>query len=125
MSALGRIRGSRLLVALLATLLVLPAGLILATARASAATPPTLNLRVLLDRRGRRQPSDATTAAWAKALASEGVPYTEVDATGAAGSETVSLPALSSGSTANFNGDRDRGLAQQLRRRSTDRPFLL
>ncbi len=103
MSALGRIPGSRLLVALLATLLVLPAGLILATAGASAATPPTINLRVLLIG-GIGGSADSTTAAWAKALASEGVPYTEVDATGAAGSETVSLPALSSGSTANFNG---------------------
>ncbi len=47
---------------------------------------------------------DPTTAAWPAALASEGVPYTEADATGGLGSETVTLPTLSSGTTGNFNG---------------------
>ncbi|HEY3943029.1 MAG TPA: hypothetical protein VGL60_11175, partial [Acidimicrobiales bacterium] len=37
---------------------------------------------------------DPVTGAWASTLSSEGVAYTEVDATGALGSETVSLPAL-------------------------------
>ena len=32
------------------------------------------------------------------------MPYTEVDATGTLRSETVTLPALSSGTTGNFNG---------------------
>ena len=59
---------------------------------AAAATPPTLNLKVLLIGQG---PTDVTTAAWAAALKSEGVPFTEVDASGALASETITLPALS------------------------------
>ena len=70
-------------------------------APASAATAPTLDLKVLLVGSGS---TDPTTAAWASALAEQGVPYTEVDATGTSGSWTVSLPALSSGTTGNFNG---------------------
>jgi hypothetical protein len=72
-----------------------------AAAPASAATAPTLNLRVLLIGEGS---SDVTTAAWQAALTSEGVPYTLVTATGTAPNETVSLPALSSGTTGNYNG---------------------
>jgi hypothetical protein len=68
---------------------------------ASAAAPPTLNLKVLLIGEGS---ADVTTAAWQAALTSEGVPYTLVTATGSAPNETVSLPALSSGSTGNYNG---------------------
>jgi hypothetical protein len=68
---------------------------------ASAATPPTLDLKVLLIGDG---PADPTTGAWEAALTSEGVPYTEATATGSIGSETVTLPALTSGSTGNFNG---------------------
>ena len=68
---------------------------------ASAATAPTLDLKVLLIGSGS---SDPTTAAWESALATEGVPYTEVDAAGTSGSWTVTLPALSSGTTGNFNG---------------------
>ena len=48
---------------------------------AAAATAPQLNLKVLLIGEGA---SDPTTAAWESALTSEGVPYTEVDATGTA-----------------------------------------
>jgi len=48
--------------------------------------------------------ADPTTAAWASALSTEGVAYTEVDANGSAGSETVALPALSSGTHGYFNG---------------------
>ena len=70
-------------------------------ATASAATPPTLTMKVLLIGEGS---SDVTTAAWQAALTSEGVPYTLVTATGTAPSETVALPALSSGSTGNYNG---------------------
>jgi hypothetical protein len=68
---------------------------------AGAAAPVTLNLNVLLIGTGS---SDPTTAAWAAALTSEGVAYTEVTATGAYGAETVTLPTLSSGSVGNFNG---------------------
>jgi Putative Ig domain len=75
---------------------------------ASAASPPTLNLKVLLIGEGTstngENSTDVTTAAWEAALTGEGVPYTEVDATGTTGSETVSLPALSSGNTGNYNG---------------------
>ena len=68
---------------------------------ASAATAPTLNLKILLIGSGS---ADVTTAAWESALKSEGVAYTEVTATGTSPSETVTLPALSSGSTGNYNG---------------------
>ncbi len=68
---------------------------------AMAAAPPTVNLRVLLIGEGS---ADPTTAAWQAALTSEGVPFTLVSAAGSAPSETVSLPALSSGGTGNFNG---------------------
>jgi len=64
---------------------------------ASAATPPTLNLNVLLI-------GGATTAAWQSALSSEGVAYTLVTPSGAYGSQTMTLPTLSSGTTANFDG---------------------
>jgi len=67
----------------------------------AAATPPTLSLKVLLIGSGS---ADPTTGAWEAALSSEGVAYTEVTAAGTAPSETVSLPALSSGTTGNFNG---------------------
>jgi hypothetical protein len=60
-----------------------------------------VNLRVLLVGGGS---SDPTTVAWATTLQSEGVPYTEVDGAGALGSETVTLPALTSGSTGLYNG---------------------
>lgn len=68
---------------------------------ASAAGPPTLDLRVLLIGEGS---ADPTTAAWQAALTSEGVPFTLVTASGSAPSETVNLPALSSGGTGNYNG---------------------
>ena len=68
---------------------------------ASAASPPTLDLNVLLVGNGS---SDPTTAAWQSALSTQGVPYTLATATGTYGSETVTLPALSSGTTGNFNG---------------------
>jgi len=84
---------------------VLAGGALAATAgpgtAASAATPPQLSLRILLIGEGS---ADVTTAAWQAALSSEGVPYTLVTASGTAPDETVSLPALSSGTTGNFNG---------------------
>ncbi|GAA1936693.1 putative Ig domain-containing protein [Kitasatospora viridis] len=71
----------------------------------SAATPavmsPQVDLRVLLIGGGS---TDPTTTAWQNALATEGVPYTLVNASGAIGSETVTLPSLSTGSHAYFNG---------------------
>ena len=60
-------------------------------ATAATATPPTLNLKVLLIGSGS---ADPTTAAWAAALASEGVPYTEATRRAPLGSETVTLPTL-------------------------------
>src|ERR1039458_1962130 len=60
----------------------------------------TLDLRALLIGEG---PSDVTTAAWESALTTEGVPYTEVDATGTSPAQTVVLTTLSSGTTGYFN----------------------
>jgi hypothetical protein len=84
---------------------VLMVGGLAATAGAGVAaadtTPQTLNLKVLLIGEGS---SDPTTSAWASALSREGVPFDEVDASGAVPSETVNLPPLSSGSTGNYNG---------------------
>ena len=83
---------------------ILMVGGLAATAGAgasAAATPPQLDLKILLIGEGS---ADVTTAAWQAALDSEGVPYTLVTASGTAPSETVSLPALSSGSTGNYNG---------------------
>ena len=68
---------------------------------AAAAAPATLDLNVLLIGTG---PTDPTTAAWQSALSSEGVAYTLATATGSYGSETVTLPALTTGSVGNFNG---------------------
>ena len=60
-----------------------------------------MNLKVLLIGEGS---ADVTTSAWQAELTSEGVPYTLVTAEGTAPSETVTLPALSSGTTGNYNG---------------------
>ena len=68
---------------------------------ASAATAPTLNLKILLIGNGS---ADVTTAAWEAALKSEGVAYDEVTATGTSPNQTVTLPTLSSGTTGNYNG---------------------
>ncbi len=69
---------------------------------ASAASLPQLDLRVLLI--GDSATQGSTTAAWQSTLSSDGVAYTLVTASGSYGSETVTLPTLSSGSTGNFNG---------------------
>ena len=71
------------------------------TVNASAATPQQLDLKVLLIG---GEAGDPTTAAWQSALTSEGVPFTLASATGSYGSEAVTLPALSSGSTGDYNG---------------------
>ena len=68
---------------------------------ASAATSPTLDLKILLIGNGS---ADVTTAAWEASLKSEGVGYDEVTATGASPSQTVALPTLSSGTTGYYNG---------------------
>ncbi len=81
--------------------LLLGSLLSVAVRSAGAATPVTLDLKVLLVGTGS---SDPTTAAWASALTSEGVPYTEVTATGTYGAETVTLPTLSAGSVGDYNG---------------------
>ena len=87
--------------AVMATLLL--ATLLSVGARpAAAATPPQLDLRVLLI--GDTATQGSTTAAWASSLSSDGVAYTTVTASGSYGSETVTLPSLTSGSTGNFNG---------------------
>jgi len=87
------------------------------SAGAATSTAPTLALKILLI--GGPPTSgtpDVTTAAWAAALTTEGVPFTEVDGVGAYGSETVTLPALTTSATVgNFNGvvlaDTDAGFA--------------
>ncbi|HJP77596.1 MAG TPA: Ig domain-containing protein [Pseudonocardiaceae bacterium] len=71
------------------------------TVSASAATPQQLDLKVLLIG---GEAGDPTTAAWQSALTSEGVPFTLASASGSYGAETVTLPALSSGSVGDYNG---------------------
>ena len=81
--------------AVMACLLV--ATLVSAGARpAGAASPPALDLRVLLI--GDTATQTTATSAWESTLSSDGVAYTLVTASGAYGSETVTLPTLSSGS---------------------------
>ncbi len=81
--------------------LLLGSLLSVAVRSAGAATPVTLDLKVLLVGTGS---TDPTTAAWASALSQEGVSYTEVTATGTYGAETVTLPTLSAGSVGDYNG---------------------
>ena len=95
-------------VAITISLALTSGGLTAATAApASAATVPSLDLNVLLIGNGASNPP---TAAWASALTTEGVPYTEVDASepvaGTQANETVTLPTLSSatGTTGYFDG---------------------
>jgi len=87
-------------VALVAGVCVGVAGL---NSTAAAATPPQLDLKVLLIGEGS---ADPTTAAWQSALTSEGVPFDLVTANGTdPGAKTVTLPALSDGSThGHYNG---------------------
>jgi Putative Ig domain len=92
------------LAALAAVALVAAAGAVVPGTAAAAGTPAQLDLKVLLVGGTGGAAADPTTAAWASALSTEGVAYTEVDASGAAGSETVALPALSGGTHGYFNG---------------------
>ena len=89
------------LAAFLAAALTVSTLVATAGAASAATAAPTLDLKVLLIGDGS---TDPTTAAWAAGLTQEGVPYTEVDATGTYGAETVTLPALTTGSAGNFNG---------------------
>ncbi|HXW78638.1 MAG TPA: hypothetical protein VEJ84_04020, partial [Acidimicrobiales bacterium] len=100
----------RIFSAAAATVALLATGLATSSVVAGAAAGSTLDLRVLLIGDGA---TDPTTAAWESALSTEGVPYTEVDAAGASatagttaavGTWTLTLPALSSGTTGYFNG---------------------
>ncbi len=75
-----------------------------AVSASAATTTNTLNLKVLVVGGVGGAANDPTTAAWDAALTQEGVPYTEVDASGTSGAETVGLPPLSSGATGNYNG---------------------
>jgi len=70
---------------------------------AGTPAPPQTSLKVLLIGNGT---ADTTTGAWEAALTSEGVPYTEVSAsnTTTLGSWNVALPALTAGTTGNYNG---------------------
>lgn len=76
-------------------------------AAAQAAVPafadpaPQLDLKILLIGSGQ---GDPTTEAWQNALDTEGVAYSLATATGDVGSETVSLPTLSSGAHGYYNG---------------------
>ncbi len=94
-------RSYRPVITVVLACLLLGSLLSVAVRSAGAATPVTLDLKVLLIGTGS---SDPTTAAWASALTSEGVPYTEVTATGTYGAETVTLPTLSAGSVGDYNG---------------------
>ena len=87
---IGRGHSGRTWLALCLAAVLSTAGLVATGAAVSAATPPTLDLKVLLIGEGTSTngegSTDPTTAAWESALTSEGVPYTEVDAAGTAGS---------------------------------------
>ena len=91
----------RIILAITTCLAMTGGGLATATVAQAAVTPPALDLRVLLIGNGA---SDPTTSAWASALTTEGVAYTEVDATGTSPAQTVTLPTLSSGTTGYFDG---------------------
>jgi hypothetical protein len=81
--------------------MVVATSLSLGATPSEAVAPPQLNVNILLIGYGS---TDPTTAAWTAALNSEGVSYTTATATGTYGAETVTLPALTSGSVGNFNG---------------------
>ena len=68
---------------------------------AFAATPPQLDLKVLLIGEGTTEP---TTAAWQSALTNQGVPFDMVTASGVPGGTTVTLPTLSDGNVGHYNG---------------------
>ena len=88
------------IVAIASVAMIVATSLSLVTHSAGAAAPPTLTLNVLLIGNGT---ADPTTVAWQSALSSEGVSFTNATASGTYGSETVALPALTTGSVGDFN----------------------
>ncbi len=84
----------------LATMLCVASLSVANTSVVAAATAPELSLNVLLVGTGS---TDPTTAAWSSALTDEGVAFTQATATGTYGAETVTLPALTTGSVGNFD----------------------
>ena len=93
--------GRRLSSVVTVTALLLAAVIVPVLLQGTAAAANEVDLRVLLIGGLGGAASDPTTAAWAAGLTNQGVPYTEVDATGTlgAGTESVALPALTSSST--------------------------
>jgi hypothetical protein len=80
-------------------------GVYVPPASAATVTATTLDLRILLiGEPPAAGVADPTTSAWESALATDGVQYTEVDAAGTAPNQTITLPALFSGTTGYFNG---------------------
>ena len=67
-------------------------------------------------------PPDPTTAAWQSTLASEGVAYTAGHGLGVYGSETVTLPALTSGSSGQLQRRGHRRRPGRVRRRAAATP---
>ena len=101
----SRLSGPRIALATGACAFMIAAGVATSATEAGAAAPSTLDLNILLiGEPASGGVADATTAAWESALTTEGVPYTEVDASGTAPDQTITLPALSSGTTGYFNG---------------------
>ncbi len=84
----------------LVTMIIVASVSVAGRTAAAASAPPELNLNVLLIGTGS---TDPTTAAWEAGLKNEGVAYTEATAAGTYGAETVTLPALTSGTVGNFN----------------------
>jgi hypothetical protein len=84
----------------LVTMLAVASLSVVHTSAVAAATAPELSLNVLLIGTGS---TDPTTAAWESALTSEGVAYTVATASGTYGAETVTLPALTTGTVGNFD----------------------
>jgi hypothetical protein len=103
--SLPRLRSRKARFGALGVLAVGVTGGLLAASAIGAGTPapPQTSLKVLLIGNGT---ADPTTGAWEAALTSEGVPYTEVSASNTAtlGSWNVALPALTTGTTGNYNG---------------------
>ena len=94
-------RGLRHLTSLLATALMFGGAIAPALSQQSAhalTAGDTVDLRVLLIGNSGGA-TDPTTAAWAAGLTSQGVAYTEVNGVGTVGSQTITLPTLTSSPT--------------------------
>jgi len=101
-------RGIRRFTSLLATSLLMgtAAAPLVSHSAQALGVGQTVDLRVLLiGNPAVSGVADPTTAAWAAGLTSQGVAYKEVDGVGSLGSETITLPALTSSATHGlFNG---------------------